>query len=134
MKNGMRRDFSGRPELIAYLRESFPEAANIADDIPDVEGGRVAAEEKLAAIDVQAYGTSRNYLDGAVTHLSPYIRHGILSPAEVRNSVRSMSPEPLPGKLVQELAWRDYFQRIYAQIGSAVWQDREPYRTGFHSR
>ena len=50
-------------------------------------GGRRAAEARLAAIDPARYGASRNHLDGAVTRLSPYIRHGVLTLAEVRDAV-----------------------------------------------
>ena len=50
-------------------------------------GGRRAAEQRLAAIDPARYGASRNHLDGAVTRLSPYIRHGVLTLAEVRDAV-----------------------------------------------
>ena len=131
MSSDMRRDFANRSELIAYLHQEFPAAAGIADGIPTVEGGRAAAEEKLAAVDVQAYDSSRNHLDGAVTHLSPYIRHGVLGLAEVRDHVRAQLLGPQPGKLLQDLAWRDYFRRIYARIGSAIWQDQEPSKTGF---
>jgi deoxyribodipyrimidine photolyase len=52
--------------------------------IPAAEGGRRAAERRLAAIDPLRYGATRNHLDGAVTRLSPYIRHGVLTLAEVR--------------------------------------------------
>jgi deoxyribodipyrimidine photo-lyase len=34
-------------------------------------------------------------------------------------------------KLITELAWRDYWQRVYARIGNGIWQDREPYKTGY---
>ena len=50
-------------------------------------GGRRAAEQRLAAIDPARYAASRNHLDGAVTRLSPYIRHGVLTLAEVREAV-----------------------------------------------
>ena len=33
-------------------------------------------------------------------------------------------------KLLQELAWRDYYQRVYARLGKDVWNDIEPYKTG----
>ncbi|MFM9100099.1 MAG: hypothetical protein ACKOPS_01690, partial [Cyanobium sp.] len=46
---------------------------------PVARGGRRAAEQRLAAIDPARYGASRNHLDGAVTRLSPYIRHGVLT-------------------------------------------------------
>ena len=50
-------------------------------------GGRRAAEQRLAAIDPARYAAPRNHLDGAVTRLSPYIRHGVLTLAEVREAV-----------------------------------------------
>ena len=54
---------------------------------PVFPGGRRAAEARLALMDPARYGTSRNHLDGAVTRLSPYIRHGVLTLAEVREAV-----------------------------------------------
>jgi len=129
MSKNMRRDFRGRADLIDYLSAEFPDAKEIDDHIPDTKGGRRAAETLLAETDPIAYENSRNYLDGAVTFLSPYIRHGVLSLAEVRDV--AFQTQSKVGKLVQELAWRDYFQRIYGQIGAAIWQDREAYKTGF---
>lgn len=95
-------------------------------------GGRAAAEAALAAIDPVAYGASRNHLDGAVTRLSPYIRHGILSLDEVRNHALATSADPRQTeKFIQELAWRDYWQRIYHSHPDRIWNDVEAYKTGF---
>ena len=44
-----------------------------------MEGGRRAAEERLNMVDPRRYAKSRNHLRGAVTGLSPYIRHGVLT-------------------------------------------------------
>jgi len=109
------------------------------------QGGRRAAEERLAAIDPVRYGASRNHLDGAVTRLSPFLRHGVLTLAEVRQAVFERLA-PLPGaapqalgssaarragdKLIQELGWRDYWQRLWTALGDGIWHDREPLRTG----
>jgi len=124
-------------------------------------GGRRAAEARLAAIDPRRYGASRNHLDGAVTRLSPYIRHGVLTLAEVREAVlaRVAAQTPAEGavqgelfgssggaaarsrgwhrgqgrlgeKLISELGWRDYWQRLWFQLGDGIWHDREPLRTG----
>ena len=120
-------------------------------------GGRRAAEARLAAIDPAHYAASRNHLDGAVTRLSPYIRHGVLTLAEVREAVfarlRQLQPPPsaVQGdlfagegepqgwspaqrrageKLINELGWRDYWQRLWLQLGDGIWIDREPLRTG----
>jgi deoxyribodipyrimidine photo-lyase len=136
---------------------------------PTFPGGRRAAEARLALMDPAGYGASRNHLDGAVTRLSPYIRHGVLTLAEVREAVFAMlreretgsAPAPtvqqgelfggLDGastphaggrggwsptqrrageKLIAELGWRDYWQRLWHQWGDGIWQDREPLKTG----
>ena len=100
--------------------------------IPVRRGGRSAAEAALACIDPAAYAQSRNFLDGAVTRLSPYLRHGVLTLAEVRDHALSIVGEPQhAGKFINELAWRDYWQRLYAILGNGIWKDREVYKTGF---
>lgn len=97
-----------------------------------IEGGRVAAEKALTAINPAAYAATRNFLDGAVTRLSPYIRQGILSLDEVRNHALSIEPDQKKvEKFVQELAWRDYWQRVYAAHPERIWNDVEAYKTGF---
>ena len=93
--------------------------------------GRRAALERLRAINPARYSRSRNFLSGAVTRLSPYIRHGILELAEVRDAVIARGlPTKDVEKLIQELAWRDYYRRVYGTIGTRIWDDIEPYKTG----
>ncbi len=121
-------------------------------------GGRHAAESRLSAIDPARYGATRNHLAGAVTRLSPYIRHGVLTLAEVRDAVfarllegmgspaaGSLQGELFGGvgaadgtvaagageKLIAELGWRDYWQRLWRQWGDGIWHDREPLKTGY---
>jgi deoxyribodipyrimidine photo-lyase len=108
-------------------------------------GGRREAERRLAALDPLAYGRSRNHLDGAVTRLSPYIRHGVLTLAEVREAVfawlrvrgydspdRHTEARRIAGKLINELGWRDYWQRLWRLLGDGIWHDLEPLKTGHH--
>jgi deoxyribodipyrimidine photo-lyase len=171
-------DHRGLPELLA------PWFAGLSGQGSPRRGGRREAERLLGEINPQAYGASRNQLAGAVTGLSPYIRHGVLSLAEVRDAVLSrLAPpsgmperEPAAGSpisadtqastrarapfgaeslrrdgtnaaaaarpwhssprhpgatLIQQLAWRDYWQRLWAQWGEAVHQGREPLKTGW---
>lgn len=128
----MRREFDSRDDLIAYLREQFPDATAVDDHIPAKRGGRAAAEAALSAIQPDdRYKRSRNYLDGAVTRLSPYLRHGVLSLAEVRDAALSRVRHWREAeKFINELGWRDYYQRVYAAIGDGIWRDREPIKTG----
>ncbi len=69
--------------------------------------------ERINAIDPVAYGRTRNFEDGAVTRLSPYISRGVISTRMVFESIiqRGYRPDKVE-KFVQELCWRDYFQRI----------------------
>lgn len=133
MSVDMRRDFTDRAELIAYLKREFPAAANVDDHVPEMIGGRRAAEARLRQIDPAAYTRTRNHLEGQVTRLSPYLRHGILGLTEVRDAALARSSRAAADKLLSELGWRDYFQRVYAELGNGIWQDREPYKTGFQA-
>lgn len=132
MADELKRHFGDREELADYLREQFPEAARVDNNISPIGGGRIAAEARLHRLGYgRDYEATRNYLDGPVSRLSAYIRHGVLSLAEVRDY--AIDKERLPEdaeKFVNELAWRDYWQRIYADIGEGIWRDIEPYKTG----
>lgn len=69
--------------------------------------------ERIEAIDPVAYGRTRNYESGAVTRLSPYISRGIISTRMVYASVLRRGYQLYQvEKFVQELCWRDYFQRL----------------------
>lgn len=116
------------PELDSLLAQ-FPFLPDCA--ISPIRGGRAAAEAALAAIDPAAYTRSRNFIDGAVSRLSPYLRHGVLSLAEVRDfALAKVRQQADADKFINELAWRDYWQRLYVVLGEAVWKDREGYKTG----
>lgn len=60
------------------------------------------------------YGKTRNFLDGAVTRLSPYISRGVISTKYVlETTLRKGFKVQQIEKFVQELAWRDYFQNVW---------------------
>lgn len=120
--------------MAATLREAFPHLAASDTALSPIRGGRAAAEAILSNINPERYERTRNYLDGAVTRLSAYLRHGVVTLAEVRDAVLQRVADPRhAAKLVNELAWRDFWQRIYMRIGEGIWQDREDYKTGFTS-
>lgn len=136
MTSTMQRDFESREEMIAYLKEQFPDATREDEHVASLRGGRKAAEEALAAMDPgRAYSKTRNFLDGAVTRLSAYIRHGVLNLAEVRDvALDRVSNASEAEKFVNELAWRDYWQRLYIELGDEIWQDQEDYKTGLPAK
>jgi len=135
MPHSMPRELSAvaglpRDRLMAGLAEAFPRAAvgpgrSAVPDTP--RGGRSAAVARLATIDPVAYARSRNHVSGAVTALSPWIRHGVLSLAEVRDAALARVKQPDDAaKLVSELGWRDYWQQVQLAIGDRVHHDLEP--------
>jgi len=126
------RRFASREALERTLQQLFPEAPG---GLSPTRGGRAAAEALLARVDPARYGRSRNHLDGAVTRLSPYIRHGVLTLVEVRDAVlRRTRARASSEKLINELGWRDYWQRLWRQLGDGIWADREPLKTGHDAR
>lgn len=80
--------------------------------------------QRIAKIDPIKYGRSRNFIDGAVTYLSPYISRGVISTKEVMESVLSQGYQPAQiEKFLQELAWRDYWQQVWIAKGDAINSD-----------
>ncbi len=72
--------------------------------------------DKIVAIEPVSYSKNRNYIDGAVSKLSPYISRGVISTKEILNSLleRGFNPNKIE-KFIQELAWRDYWQQIWIE-------------------
>lgn len=128
----LRRDFTTRQELIDYVAKLAPWAEGTASTA--FIGGHTAAIEKLHAIDPINYGNTRNYHDGKITRLSPYITHGIIDLNTVRNhALRQVQQPEQITKFIQELAWRDFWRRALAQNPHWAWQDIEDYKTGWQA-
>jgi len=120
-----------RSELTAAICSVLPAAADPEPDLAALDqaprGGRDAALAALAAIDPASYARTRNHVAGAVTGLSPWIRHGVLSTAEVRDAALTRVERPEDAeKLVSELAWREYWRQVQATLGDRIAADIEP--------
>lgn len=78
----------------------------------------------VATIDPKLYAKTRNFGNGAVTKLSPYISRGVISTRYVCMHILSLEkPWYEIEKLIQELAWRDYWQQIWITKGDAIYCD-----------
>lgn len=80
--------------------------------------------QQVDRIDPIQYGKTRNYLNGAVTRLSPYISRGVLSTRFVASQIlkRGFHPGEVES-LLRELAWRDYFQQVWIALGDRIHED-----------
>lgn len=81
----------------------------------------------VSAIDIQAYGKTRNHLAGQVTHLSPYLTHGFLTIPDLFEQLPQLT---LSDKLAFEFGWREFFQHIWHRCGDAIFSDMRPGLTG----
>ncbi len=91
---------------------------------------------QLQQVDPVAYGKSRNFIDGSVTRLSPYISRGVISTSDVLKCLQKKNFKPYEmEKFVQELAWRDYWQQIWIAKGMDINKDlRQPQADVFHHK
>jgi deoxyribodipyrimidine photo-lyase len=83
---------------------------------------RQAALARISAVRPGDYARSRNAIKGAVTGLSPYITHGLLSLPEVLAGVTAQHPLDVQHKFVFELGWREYFRHVWAFRGEGIFE------------
>lgn len=78
-------------------------------------------QQRIDKIEPIAYGRSRNFIDGAVTYLSPYISRGVISTKQVLEAVLNKGYPPKHiEKFIQELVWRDYWQQVWKVKGDRI--------------
>jgi len=120
-----------RDSVISRVRAISPNLSDSDTQVSETRGGLEQAQSRLKQLDPQKYGSSRNHLDGAVTQLSPYIRHGVMQLTDVRDQALEISNAKESEKFIQQLAWREYWQRLYKEFPERIWHNVEDYKTGF---
>lgn len=80
--------------------------------------------ERMGRVKPVQYARTRNYIRGDVTYLSPYISRGVISVKKVMDSViqAGYKRESIE-KFLQELAWREYYQRVWQYLGDKIGMD-----------
>jgi deoxyribodipyrimidine photo-lyase len=79
-----------------------------------------AAWARVDAIRPGEYARTRNHLEGAVTGLSPYLAHGVLTMPDVVTAVQSRHPLPPEHKLLFEFGWREFFHHAWRHDGEHI--------------
>jgi len=87
-----------------------------------------ALADRLAAIDPVEYARTRNFVDGAVTRLSPWITHGFIGLPHLVEGLKARFPPESLHKLLEELAWREFFHHAWRTRGTAILKDLGPAR------
>jgi deoxyribodipyrimidine photo-lyase len=79
---------------------------------------------KINTIHPEKYAKTRNFLNGHITYLSPYISRGVISTKQVMDIVLKNGFSLFQSeKLIQELAWREYYQRVWQVKKEQIWDD-----------
>ncbi|NJN91084.1 MAG: hypothetical protein HC878_12405 [Leptolyngbyaceae cyanobacterium SL_5_14] len=120
----LRTDLEGRAAIADYLQAEFPflEDTGVLSPYP---GGRSAGLERLEQFQLEKYGKQRNFLDGEVGRLSPYISRGCIELEEVRQWALKRGKSNSVEKFVSELAWRAFFHLVYEEEAIAflrIWR------------
>ena len=117
-----------RTERLQYIRRMFPQAKgrNLTDQW---RGGRQEALRRLNEIDAVAYGRNRNFINGAVTKLSPYLRHGCITVKEAIDFVLQRHGQEAE-KLISEFAYKDYWRQNWYRHGNGIFSDIEMPKVG----
>ncbi|AWL08692.1 Deoxyribodipyrimidine photo-lyase [Aquirufa nivalisilvae] len=93
-----------------------------------------AVHHRIDTFDPIHYARTRNFIDGGVSYLSPYLSRGFITITEIyrRLKIRGFSFSELE-KFIQELAWREYYTKTWFRLGDGIFQDiRHPQEGVLH--
>ena len=85
--------------------------------------------EQVKSYQPGKYHSTRNYINGAVTSWSPYISRGFLSPVLVMKQLKEQYSYQEWIGFMQQMAWREYFQRVWQHQGDLILQDLKSLQT-----
>ncbi len=91
-----------------------------------VTPSREVALSRAAQVRPGDYARTRNHLQGAVSGLSPYVTHGVLTLPEVLAQVLQRGPLPITHKWVYELGWRAFFRQVWLHQGDGILSSLHP--------
>ncbi len=80
-------------------------------------------QTRIAQIDPRAYDKTRNYLNGDVTWLSPFLTHGIINTKTLASGVLQNNKPKSSYRFLFELGWREFFHRTWQIDGDSIFSD-----------
>ncbi len=92
----------------------------------DFTPDRHVAQDLLREFDISNYSKTRNFIDGTVSKLSPYITHGILTLPEIYGFVFENFEIGRNHKFIKELAWREFFFHVWERRNNQIFSSINP--------
>ena len=81
------------------------------------------------------YRNTRNYTEGDISYLSPYISRGVISTKQVVDTLLAKGYDFSASiKFIQQLAWREYFQRASQFLEDDMFDDIRHRYTGIRHK
>ena len=80
-------------------------------------------QSRLLRINPIEYAKTRNYINGKVTLISPYLTHGVISTQDVARAVLSRYNKKDSFTFIFELAWREYLHMVWFNLKNMIEED-----------
>lgn len=87
-----------------------------------VNKSKSIVSELLKDFNPHQYAKTRNSIEGQVSHLSPYITHGVVTLPEVYSFVNSKFRLNAENKFLKELTWREFFYHVWSFKKNQIFQ------------
>lgn len=113
-------------DLLLIIEKDFKGLYSGELGISSIAGGQSAGNAALSNLDITGYANQRSQVYPKNTRgasvLSPYIRHNILTLAQVYKAV-SNAPFRDREKYQDELFWQEYARHLYARVGVRLFEN-----------
>ena len=87
----------------------------------------------LDSIDPVAYEKTRNFTFGKITKLSKFITHGVVNSSWIINYLINNYDLNITHKLINEVAWREYFQVVLKNFKLGIFKPFKPPLREYHN-
>jgi deoxyribodipyrimidine photo-lyase len=81
-----------------------------------------AALRRAAAVLPAHYAKTRNFINGGVTGLSPYLTHGVVTLPDVLRVFLDRELLGIDHKLVYEFGWREFYRHLWSHAGDGIFE------------
>jgi deoxyribodipyrimidine photo-lyase len=126
----LKKTFENDEELLSYVKNISPWCSQ-----QKIKKTFCANEKdllkRLKNLDVVSYSQTRNFLDGHVSKLSPYIEHGLVTLTALYQNLKKEDRLSSGFKFIQELVWREFWSKFAQDNPDFLWESVENYKTGY---
>lgn len=89
--------------------------------------------EKIESFDPRTYKKSRNFLNGNVSYISPYVTAGVISQKQIVEILLKKFTIFELKEYIFELAWREFFYSVWEFNGDRIFEDMKNSQEGIVS-